>query len=126
MPSAPTIWAAVPVAPTRSAPGPVVDVAGRPLGELGAGRRPAVQPVDQPAGELGDEVKQVTTPLLITEPEDEQFWPDQSQALHDLLPGPRELVRFTAAEGASHHCEPMGLAVRDTRVFGWLGRHLTA
>jgi hypothetical protein len=75
---------------------------------------------------LGDEVKQVTTPLLITEPEDEQFWPGQSQALHDLLPGPRELVRFTAAEGASRHCEPMGLAVRDTRVFDWLDRHLRA
>jgi len=69
---------------------------------------------------------QVTTPLLITEPEDEQFWPGQSQALHDLLPGPRELVRFTAAEGASRHCEPRGLAARDTRVFDWLGRHLTA
>jgi hypothetical protein len=65
---------------------------------------------------LGDEVKDVTTPLLITEPEGEQFWPGQSQALYDLLPGPRELVRFTAAEGASRHCEPMGLAVRDARV----------
>jgi hypothetical protein len=75
---------------------------------------------------LGDEVKQVTTPLLITEPEDEQFWPGQSQALHDLLPGPRELVRFTAAEGASRPCEPMGLAVRDTRVFDWLDPHLRA
>ena len=38
---------------------------------------------------LGDEVKDITTPLLITEPEDEQFWPGQSQALYDLLPGPQ-------------------------------------
>jgi hypothetical protein len=37
---------------------------------------------------LGDEVKQVTTPLLIT--------------------------------------GPMGLAVRDSRVFDWLDRHLRA
>jgi hypothetical protein len=37
---------------------------------------------------LGDEVAGVTTPLLITEPEDEQFWPGQSQALYDRLPGP--------------------------------------
>jgi len=72
----------------------------------------------------GDEAKDITTPLLITEPEDEQFWPGQSQALYDRLPGPRELVRFTAAEGASRHCEPMGLAVRDARVFDWLGRYL--
>jgi hypothetical protein len=75
---------------------------------------------------LGDEVKDITTPLLITEPEGEQFWPGQSEALYDLLPGPRELVRFTAAEGAGRHCEPMGLAVRDARVFDWLGRYLVA
>ena len=75
---------------------------------------------------LGDEVRNITTPILITEPEDEQFWPGQSQALYDLLPGPRELVKFTAAEGANRHCEPMGLAVRDARVFDWLDRHLTA
>jgi len=75
---------------------------------------------------LGDEVRNITTPILITEPEDEQFWPGQSQALYDLLPGPRELVKFTAAEGANRHCEPMGLAVRDARVFDWLDRYLTA
>jgi Prolyl oligopeptidase family len=73
---------------------------------------------------LGDEVDQITTPLLITEPEDEQFWPGQSQALYDRLPGPRELVRFTAAEGANRHCEPMGQATREARVFDWLDRHL--
>jgi hypothetical protein len=30
---------------------------------------------------LGDEVKDITTPLLITDPKGEQFWPGQSQAL---------------------------------------------
>jgi hypothetical protein len=57
---------------------------------------------------------------------DEQFWPGQSQALYDRLPGPKQLVRFTAAEGANRHCEPMGLATRDIRIFGWLDRHLAA
>ncbi|HET9292360.1 MAG TPA: prolyl oligopeptidase family serine peptidase, partial [Actinomycetes bacterium] len=55
---------------------------------------------------LGDEVAGVTTPLLITEPEDEQFWPGQSQALYDRLPGPKQLVRFTAAEGANRPASP--------------------
>ena len=73
---------------------------------------------------LGDEVADITTPLLITEPEDEQFWPGQSQALYDRLPGPKQLVKFTAAEGANRHCEPMGLATRDTRIFDWLDRYL--
>lgn len=97
---------------------------GEPYGVAGDSRFDLYQEVMR--YRLGDEVKQITTPLLITEPEDEQFWPGQSQALHDLLPGPRELVRFTAAEGASRHCEPMGLAVRDARVFDWLDRYLAA
>jgi hypothetical protein len=75
---------------------------------------------------LGAEVAGVDTPLLITEPEDEQFWPGQSQQLFDLLPGPKELVRFSAAEGAGRHCEPMALALRDARVFDWLDRYLAS
>jgi Prolyl oligopeptidase family len=74
---------------------------------------------------LGDEVAQIDTPLLITDPEGEQFWPGQSQQLFDRLPGEKELVRFTAAEGAGRHCEPMAPALRDARVFDWLDRYLT-
>ncbi len=73
---------------------------------------------------LGDEVKQITTPVLITEPEDEQFWPGQSQQLYDRLPGEKTLVKFTAAEGANRHCEPMGLGIRDSRIYDWLANHL--
>lgn len=73
---------------------------------------------------LGEEVAQIRTPLLITSPEGEQFWPGQSEQLYDLLPGEKELVRFTAAEGAGRHCEPMGAALRDARVFDWLERKL--
>jgi hypothetical protein len=73
---------------------------------------------------LDDEVAQITTPLLITEPEDEQFWPGQSQQLYDRLSGPKELVRFTAAEGAGRHCEPLAGALRDARVFDWLDAYL--
>ena len=75
---------------------------------------------------LGEEVSEMTTPLLVTEPEDEQFWPGQSRARYDRLPGPKELIRFTSAEGANRHCEPMGLAVRDARVFDWLATYLAA
>jgi S-formylglutathione hydrolase FrmB len=73
---------------------------------------------------LGDEVAEIDTPLLITEPEGEQFWPGQSQELFDRVPGEKELVRFTAAEGAGRHCEPMAPALRDARVFDWLDRYL--
>jgi Prolyl oligopeptidase family len=97
---------------------------GEPCGVQGDPRNDLYQEVLK--YRLGDEVKDITTPLLITGPEDEQFWPGQSQALYDLLPGPKDLVRITAAEGASRHCEPMGLAVRDARVFGWPARYLEA
>jgi len=73
---------------------------------------------------LGDEVANIDTPLLITDPEGEQFWPGQSQQLFERLRGPKELVRFTAAEGGGRHCEPLAPALRDARVFDWLDRHL--
>ena len=73
---------------------------------------------------LGDEVSGIATPIMITEPEDEQFWPGQSQKLYDMLGGTGQLVKFTAAEGANRHCEPMGVAVRDARIFDWLDTYL--
>jgi dienelactone hydrolase len=97
---------------------------GEPYGVLGDSRFDLYREVLK--YRLGDEVKDITTPLLITEPEDEQLWPGQSQALYDLLPGPKDLVKFTAAEGANRHCEPMGLAIRDARLFDWLSRYLDA
>jgi hypothetical protein len=76
------------------------------------------------AHRLGDEVAQIRTPLLITDPEDEQFWPGQSRELYERLPGPKEIVAFTASEGASRHCEPLGSALREARIFDWLDGHL--
>jgi hypothetical protein len=73
---------------------------------------------------LGAEVNDIATPMLITSPENEQFWPGQSQQLYDRLPGVKALVPFTAAEGADRHCEPMGMALRDARLFGWLDGYL--
>jgi hypothetical protein len=73
---------------------------------------------------LGDEVERIDTPLLITDPEGEQFWPGQSQQLYDRLPGTKELAHFAAADGAGRHCEPMGSAQRDARIFDWLAGYL--
>jgi dienelactone hydrolase len=65
-------------------------------------------------------VDRITTPMLITDPEGEQFWPGQSRRLYDTLPGPRQLVPFTAAEGADRHCEPMARSLLEQRLFDWL------
>lgn len=73
---------------------------------------------------LGDLPKQITTPLLILDPEGEEFWPGQSRRLYDVLPGPKALVAFTAAEGADQHCEPMARALVEQRMFDWLDETL--
>ncbi|MGY1670794.1 alpha/beta hydrolase family protein [Geodermatophilus sp. SYSU D00710] len=67
----------------------------------------------------------ITTPMLITDPDGEQFWPGQSRRLFDALPGPKQLVRFTAAEGADRHCEPMARSLLEQRVLDWLDETLS-
>ncbi len=74
---------------------------------------------------LGPEVEQITTPVLITDPEGEQFWPGQSQQLYDRLNGPKDIIRFHADNGAGHHCEPLACAQRDTHILDWLDQYLT-
>jgi hypothetical protein len=75
---------------------------------------------------LTDVVDQITTPLLITDPEGEQFWPGQSQQLFEKLPGTKRLVPFTATEGADRHCEPMARSLLEQRMFDWLDETLAA
>jgi hypothetical protein len=64
-------------------------------------------------------LQQISTPLLITSPEHEQFWPGQSEEMHQLVSG-STLVRFTEAEGASWHCEPAARSLLNERVMDWL------
>lgn len=75
---------------------------------------------------LTDVVDQITTPLLITEPEGEQFCSGQSQQLFENLPGTKRLVRFTADGGADRHCEPMARSLLEQRMLDWLDETLAA
>ncbi len=63
---------------------------------------------------------QIRCPVLITDPEGEDFWPGQSQRLYDAVTSPKTLVKFTAAEGADLHCEPKAPRLRAQRIFDWL------
>jgi hypothetical protein len=69
-------------------------------------------------------VRRIATPLLVADPEGEQFWPGQSRQLYDRLPGPKQLMPFTPAEAAGRHSEPLASALRDSRVFNWLDSYL--
>jgi hypothetical protein len=71
-----------------------------------------------------DDAAAITTPMLITAPEHEQFWPGQSAALAQLAPSVATLVDFTAAEGADLHCEPLAQTLVAERAFDWLDTRL--
>lgn len=97
---------------------------GRPYGITNGSRYDLYKAVS--AYRIGDEVNDINTPMLICAPDDDQFLPGQSQELYDRLAGEKKLARFTAEEGADRHCEPMGFAVRDARIFDWLDGYLSA
>jgi hypothetical protein len=100
----------------------VMDFRGAPFGIAGDSRFELFKETE--TYRIGPEVAEITTPLLITDPEDERFWPGQSHTLFARLAGDRRLVPFTAEEGASGHCEPLGSALRDARLFDWLDGYL--
>jgi cephalosporin-C deacetylase-like acetyl esterase len=66
----------------------------------------------------------INCPVLITEPENEAFWPGQSKQLYNLLTSTKTLMPFLASEGADLHCEPKAFGLRDLRVFDWLDETL--
>ena len=63
-----------------------LDFRAKPYGFNGGSRFDLYQAVA--SYKLGDEVNNITTPLLITDPDDEQFFPGQPQQLYDLIPAP--------------------------------------
>jgi hypothetical protein len=69
-------------------------------------------------------IDRITTPMLITDPDDEAFWPGQSRELHNALPGEKEIVRFTAEQGANHHCEPLARGLAGAVIGDFLAAHL--
>ena len=71
-----------------------------------------------------DLTDRISTPVMITNPEDEQFWPGQAARLADMLGERAHLVDFTADEGANFHCQPLARQLTDERMFDWLGDRL--
>lgn len=70
--------------------------------------------------QLRDVAAKIRTPLLITSPQDEQFWPGQSDQLAGLLAAPHDVVPFTRQDGANFHCQPLARRLTAYRIFDWL------
>jgi hypothetical protein len=73
---------------------------------------------------VADVASRITTPLLITDPQDEQFWPGQADQLAALTPTVSTVVRFTEAEGADGHCQPLARTLTAQRMFDWMDEKL--
>jgi hypothetical protein len=76
--------------------------------------------------QVRDVAGQITTPLLILDPADEQFFPGQPRQLYDLLAGEKAIIEFTQAQGANFHCQPTGRQLTHTQMLDWLAEHLPA
>lgn len=75
---------------------------------------------------LKDVAGQIQCPMLITNPEAEQFFPGQPEELYGLLRCPKTLIDFTAEQGAQLHCEVNSPGYRDFRIYNWLDSILKA
>jgi hypothetical protein len=74
--------------------------------------------------QVRDVVGKITTPLLVLNPDDEQFFPGQPQELYGLLPGEKAIIGFSQAQGANFHCQPTGRQLTHTQMLDWLADHL--
>jgi len=73
-----------------------------------------------------EQLAAIRCPVLVTDPEHEQFWPGQSARMAAALTCPVTVLPFTAAEGADSHCEPTAARLRGERVFDWLDEQVPA
>ncbi|MDN5914865.1 MAG: prolyl oligopeptidase family serine peptidase [Pseudonocardia sp.] len=72
------------------------------------------------------ELAAIRSPMLITDPDGETFWPGQSARMADALSCPVTLLPFTAVEGADGHCEPAAQGLRGERILDWLDERVPA
>jgi hypothetical protein len=73
---------------------------------------------------LDDVIGQITTPTLVADPDNEQFFEGQRRRVFDALRCEKELARFTAAEGADHHCQPLARELTALRMNDFFDRYL--
>jgi hypothetical protein len=74
--------------------------------------------------QVRDVAARIATPLLVLDPDDEQFFPGQPRQLYELLPGEKDIIAFSQAQGANFHCQPAGRQLTHTQMLDWLAGHL--
>jgi len=73
---------------------------------------------------LSEVASRIRCPMLITDPEGEQFFPGQVQKLYDALTCSKATVHFSREQGADQHCEVAAPGYRDFSIYNWLDEAL--
>jgi hypothetical protein len=71
-----------------------------------------------------EDAAKIRTPLLITDPADDQFFAGQPQELYELLRGDRDLLPFSRDTGGNGHCEPLARRRATQATLDYLQDHL--
>lgn len=69
-------------------------------------------------------VDRISTPLLTTDPVDDEFFAGQPRELFDALICEKKLVPFTSEQGAAGHCEPLARGQVSLVMNDWYAAHL--
>jgi len=64
--------------------------------------------------------EQIRCPTLICEGEEDGFFAGQPQEIYDHLTCPKQLLHFSANEGAGAHCQSGAQRLAFARIFDWL------
>ena len=70
-----------------------------------------------------DVAAQITTPLYVIDADGDQFFAGQPAELAALVPD-ATLIRFTQADGASYHCQPLARELTEQRMFDWMDEQI--
>lgn len=117
----------------RAAVAKLLDEAARkPTGGWGLRRGMVVHGVDSPIAyfdlmkdfRLDGYAQSITCPTLVTHAEGDSIGASAPQTFDALTVPDKQLIFFTAAEGAGDHCEAAARTLFDTRAFGWLDERL--
>ncbi len=76
--------------------------------------------------QVRDVAGQITTPMLILDPQDEQLYPGQPKQVYDIIPGEKKIIEFTREQGANFHCQPLDRHLTATLMLDWLADHVPA
>jgi hypothetical protein len=70
-----------------------------------------------------DVAAQITTALYVIDADGDQFFGGQPAELAALVPG-STYARFTQAEGASYHCQPLARELTEQRMLDWMDERI--